>query len=875
MARVKIKKLPQGMELKDGKLVRVMASGGATRTGDQRNYGLVKLPELIDEKDDSGQKAYSEVNKTLGPVPRDEANLEAEKGETVLTDMNNDGDFELYEITGNRHSSGGTPLRLPPQSFVYSDTQKMKFNKDELAELGLDQKKKITPADASKKFGLNEFIEKLDNEYDDPISKETAHYMLDKNKMKLSHIAFLQEHKKEFKEGVPLASYPYIQKQGIDPIQFSSQVQGITEQEAQAEALLQMPVDMQAKIMELKNFMQQVSQKDAQETQAVNHQLAMGEPPVAPMPQGQQPMMPPQGQPMAPPPGMPQGDPMQAPMPPQQPMAPPQDMAQQPMPPMGQPMVKEGGDPFMNNDLYNFMYGGDLPKAQNGRNVYYSPNATASMDALTPYYSITMAEDIGEGGYAYTQKGPEGGYYGDVDSDHMEVFYNRNKDIMLDMGIESYDQFNPETHTQDYQNKYNERLKNAWDNNPDLQQQFRNKLNNQDAGWDEFSELGFYGPEGSSTHADNQFGEYTWSRPGLNALEVEEDPCPNRDSVKAQCDAQGLPFIEAECRCGEGEKDDPIQKVTEEVDPEFWLQDKMKVAGAIANKFNIKKRYPWAPTYDEQQIDPVFTSPDREIAALSENANQALTAASKFSGPQRTAAFASQIQGKLADQINDTINKNAAANIKVANDSLKTNALLAHEADKLNKASKQNLYDKTILTDENYDIAVAKANEQILKHTANAYTNRAYTHNLNELYPQFNINPETGGIAEFDPKYTQEPQPKTPAEKDAALKEYIRKNNELKKQNMEIGDMPEELRNQIFLDGNNPGGDDQWKNLFTDPSSSPYPTGPEATGPSPLIDPSMLGYPGAKWGKETRKQRIARKGAELRQWFSPLRKRWV
>ena len=92
---------------------------------------------------------------------------------------------------------------------------------------------------------------------------------------------------------------------------------------------------------------------------------------------------------------------------------------------------------------------------------------------------------------------------------------------------------------------------------------------------------------------------------------------------------------------------------------------------------------------------------------------------------------------------------------------------------------------------------------------------------------------------------------------------------------MEIGDMPEELRNQIFLDGNNPGGDDQWKNLFTDPSSSPYPTGPEATGPSPLIDPSMLGYPGAKWGKETRKQRIARKGAELRQWFSPLRKRWV
>ena len=46
----------------------------------------------------TNQVPFGDVNTTLKAVPREEANLEAEVGETVLTDMNNDGDFELYEI---------------------------------------------------------------------------------------------------------------------------------------------------------------------------------------------------------------------------------------------------------------------------------------------------------------------------------------------------------------------------------------------------------------------------------------------------------------------------------------------------------------------------------------------------------------------------------------------------------------------------------------------------------------------------------------------------------------------------------------------------------------------------------------------------------
>ena len=91
-------------------------------------------------------EAGGTVGSTLQPVPRDEANVEAEKNETVLTDADQDGFYELYNIGGKRHSQGGTPLNLPEQSFIFSDTRKMKFTKEELKELGVSSSKRLTPA---------------------------------------------------------------------------------------------------------------------------------------------------------------------------------------------------------------------------------------------------------------------------------------------------------------------------------------------------------------------------------------------------------------------------------------------------------------------------------------------------------------------------------------------------------------------------------------------------------------------------------------------------------------------------------------------------------------------------------------------------------
>ena len=271
--KIRIKNIPEGYEIRNKKLVKTMATGGSV------------------------------TKSTLQPVDRDEANVEAEKNETVLTDMDQDGFFELYNVGGKRHSNGGTPLNLPEQSFIYSDTRKMKFTKDEMKELGITSKKRLTPAAVSKKFPVNKYMDILKDESSDEIAITTAEAMIKKNKIKLSHIAFLQEKKKNFEDGLPLAAYPFLLENGVDPKEFEAKLEQKKQQEQQAQAP-QGPAGGQG-------------QPSPQEMEQMAMAMAMQQQGQGMPPQGAPQGMPPQGPPMqGPPQGMSQGMPPQGMMPP-------------------------------------------------------------------------------------------------------------------------------------------------------------------------------------------------------------------------------------------------------------------------------------------------------------------------------------------------------------------------------------------------------------------------------------------------------------------------------------------------------------------------------------------------------------------------------
>ena len=107
--KVRIKRLPQartGYQVRGGLVNDVPSMGGA----DYNAY--IGQPDM-------------KVSKSLTAVPREEAKLEAEGGETVMGNIDGSGMPSFYDIKGPRHTNGGVPLNLPDDSFIFSDTKSM------------------------------------------------------------------------------------------------------------------------------------------------------------------------------------------------------------------------------------------------------------------------------------------------------------------------------------------------------------------------------------------------------------------------------------------------------------------------------------------------------------------------------------------------------------------------------------------------------------------------------------------------------------------------------------------------------------------------------------------------------------------------------
>jgi hypothetical protein len=160
------------------------------RTGDQFDYAAVTHPTFPNYSTGGPM-----VRDTIGGVPREEANIEAEGGETIIGDLNNDGNIEHFTITGKRHSQGGVPMNVPPGSFIFSDTKKMQIkDREVLDHFGMGGRKGgYTPAEISKRYKLNEFMQTINSSDADPLAKRTAQDMLSKNMTKLAELAAYQE----------------------------------------------------------------------------------------------------------------------------------------------------------------------------------------------------------------------------------------------------------------------------------------------------------------------------------------------------------------------------------------------------------------------------------------------------------------------------------------------------------------------------------------------------------------------------------------------------------------------------------------------------------------------------------------------------------
>lgn len=167
------------------------------------------------------------VKTTYEEVEEENANVEAEKGETILKA---DGQG-FYKIGGKSHSKGGTFIHADKNDFIFSKKLKLKGDvlQDEFGNF--NPKKDFSIADVSKKYlKLNKFKDMQTSK--DSLDRATGELMQEKYLDKLGKLALLQEADKGFPGGVPQISLNVL---GIQPDALGSST-------VEPELQLQLPV---------------------------------------------------------------------------------------------------------------------------------------------------------------------------------------------------------------------------------------------------------------------------------------------------------------------------------------------------------------------------------------------------------------------------------------------------------------------------------------------------------------------------------------------------------------------------------------------------------------------------------------------------------
>lgn len=787
MAKIKINKLPEGFELKKGKVVKTMQQGGAT-TGDQSGYGLVTdnlTPKQFNDEDGKS------IRYSLSSVPRDMANIEAEGGETVLTDLNDDGQFGLYNITGPRHGSGGVPMFLPEQSFVFSDTQKMKLNRGELAEFGIESKKKMTPAQISKKYQLNEFIGAMDSEDVDPIKFKSAELMIDKNQNKLSKLAFAQESKKNFEDGVPLASHPYLISMGIDPMEFTQKVENITREQAAQRMLQSLPPEEQAKMAALQQMMAQAGQQQQM-----------------PMAQGGT--------------ELPKAQDSKNDYKPKYDFIPPivaQDNTR-----VFQPRVfdfkniqeqlkndekldqaieeKYFGNTFIKQDEPDLTDFGITTVNQDAVTQNTNTNTNTNTQSNTNTERRTTGRQIG--GRRIDLNGFKGGRSlgsGYKQYQELERLFTSDSPEWKETTDRAYAAFKANALTQGipedqiptkdvamqnflkYQEnnykiqdlvpdeyRYATQLDKGSNNAADVKKnENTQKLFNRtaelypdqyeayqiDDATTKMNQLFFQAVALADNESDNPNLNYVASGPTQKGNWADNNTISKAEGFYGnntlnqtlQVKESKKPEVPEEKKKEEKKFDIPEVQSQAPLSPEYWTQDLNNLA-AIAMR-DREMFLPFQPAVEIPKTDYVLEEPTRQLADVNEQLNIITQGAASYGNPQSFNARASQAQGKAFAQNANTFAQVHQRNIGTVNRGLAMNAQLEAAAKREQRDRDVKLYDDTQLTLQNYMDEKNLDREQYTGLMNTAITNRANTANLNTLYPYFNIDPTTGGMIDL------------------------------------------------------------------------------------------------------------------------------
>jgi len=733
--------------------------------GGVQNFGPQTPP--IDKTTNPGIGSYNGGNtpeiktkRTLQPTSLENATLEAELGETVVTNLQGEGIPEFYRIGGKPHSRGGTPLNLPPNSFIFSKDKKLAIKDPEVLKMfgktvGKKGPKKFVPAELSKQYDLNKYREVLLNPYSDKLEKNTAELMIQNYNMKLGALALAQESLKGFDSDIPAVAMPFIETMGINPEDLIAEPP--TAQELQSfKGGGQYKGKRKVKIKKMPSYdlggdiraygradLTRIWNDAAQAYDVVDRRGRV---------YAQEPGQPPSGS-----------------------SAPqvsskvtydiPDDAVVWDVNEEGYNSdavekghyVREDGKLRLVTGMKHNAYTGDLgtdnenlkPEFREAYGMMRDKieNTEGLKEALIQSYRNSMSQQ--KPGKNLKQEHIDAAN-AMTDQEIMDNFYDfqlknyavnsKIDDLTGEAGAEAWDhQGNPSdkllaemgfspndpAHTAAFQGAYIALQKLSQD---DIYGETLKDFSIAPIGW---SDEGPGGDENVSG-VDGWYGNTT-----AGQMVIPKDNVPVLEDVKG---VQAVVEEEA--------KHLPPQAKTDPA--KFWTQDLANIGLGLDTLYGIQKEMPFQAKADFTKADPTFTDFRGTAARIGSQAGIMSEAANLQAGPQQRGAIYSKLQSGMVDPILRAQEAEIRTNTAIDNQFELQNAAAQNQYDQYAAGLATNLFDKTTIANQQFRNAKTQAKQNLVNQLNSAWTNRGKTQVMNRLQPDYAVDPTTGFTSYVD-----------------------------------------------------------------------------------------------------------------------------
>ncbi|MEM5878161.1 MAG: hypothetical protein QXF12_04765, partial [Candidatus Aenigmatarchaeota archaeon] len=198
-------------------------------------------------------------------------------------------------------------------------------------------------------------------------------------------------------------------------------------------------------------------------------------------------------------------------------------------------------------------------------------------------------------------------------------------------------------------------------------------------------------------------------------------------------------------------------------DDRFYKQDINNTAYSLAVLNSIKKYLPREFMYSPDVPRPVFVDPERQVQLNSQSFQNTLNVLASSLSPQVLSSISSGIVASSSENIANIIGNTYNQNVNLANQYNERKADILNRQREYNTDKAQNLYDKTVIANQQYDNARREAYRNLVASWNKMLTNRSYRHNMNEAYLKetpFRIDDE--GRVQFIPELGKELTPRKP-----------------------------------------------------------------------------------------------------------------